>query len=157
MTEIHNYNQFAKIVNLCNDEVYLKAHSIVKANGIKLCTFNEHDNSYVYHVTDKNSDVILWYVNETLLRAKCSCHDYYVNFDSDNLHIDCEVLLSVVLFHTFVDDDNILREKYFQSDLQKSTLKLLRKNKLSRLPVLNNKELVGIVSERDIAKKLGIK
>ncbi|MBQ9026013.1 MAG: CBS domain-containing protein [Methanobrevibacter sp.] len=34
-------------------------------------------------------------------------------------------------------------------------LKLLRKNKISRLPVLNNKELVGIVSERDIANKLG--
>ena len=34
-------------------------------------------------------------------------------------------------------------------------LKLLRKNKISRLPVLNNKELVGIISERDIAKKLG--
>ena len=34
-------------------------------------------------------------------------------------------------------------------------LKLLRKNKVSRLPVLNNKELVGIVSERDIANKLG--
>ena len=34
-------------------------------------------------------------------------------------------------------------------------LKLLRKNRISRLPVLNNKELVGIVSERDIAKKLG--
>ena len=34
-------------------------------------------------------------------------------------------------------------------------LKLLRKNKISRLPVLNNKELVGIISERDIAEKLG--
>ena len=34
-------------------------------------------------------------------------------------------------------------------------LKLLRKNRISRLPVLNNKELVGIVSERDIAAKLG--
>jgi len=34
-------------------------------------------------------------------------------------------------------------------------LKLLRKNKISRLPVLNNKQLVGIISERDIAKKLG--
>ncbi len=34
-------------------------------------------------------------------------------------------------------------------------LKLLRKNKISRLPVLNNKQLVAIVSERDIAKKLG--
>ena len=34
-------------------------------------------------------------------------------------------------------------------------LKLLRKNKISRLPVFNNKELVGIISERDIAKKLG--
>lgn len=31
-------------------------------------------------------------------------------------------------------------------------LKLLRKNKISRLPVFNNKELVGIISERDIAK-----
>ena len=34
-------------------------------------------------------------------------------------------------------------------------LKLLRKNNVSRLPVVNNKELVGIVSERDIAAKLG--
>ena len=39
-------------------------------------------------------------------------------------------------------------------------LKLLRKNKISRLPVVNTnqdneKELVGIVSERDIANKLG--
>lgn len=34
-------------------------------------------------------------------------------------------------------------------------LKLLRKNRISRLPVLNNKELVGIISERDIAQKLG--
>ncbi len=39
-------------------------------------------------------------------------------------------------------------------------LKLLRKNNISRLPVLNTnennqKELVGIVSERDIANKLG--
>ncbi len=34
-------------------------------------------------------------------------------------------------------------------------LKLLRKNRISRLPVLNNKELTGIISERDIAKKLG--
>ena len=34
-------------------------------------------------------------------------------------------------------------------------LKLLRKNRISRIPVLNNKELVGIISERDIAKKLG--
>ena len=34
-------------------------------------------------------------------------------------------------------------------------LKLLRKNRISRLPVLNNKELVGIISERDIAAKLG--
>lgn len=34
-------------------------------------------------------------------------------------------------------------------------LKLLRKNNVSRLPVTNNKELVGIISERDIANKLG--
>ncbi|MDO5823928.1 CBS domain-containing protein [Methanobrevibacter sp.] len=34
-------------------------------------------------------------------------------------------------------------------------LKLLRKHNISRLPVTNNKELVGIVSERDIAAKLG--
>jgi CBS domain-containing protein len=34
-------------------------------------------------------------------------------------------------------------------------LKLLRKNNVSRLPVVNNKELVGIISERDIAAKLG--
>ena len=34
-------------------------------------------------------------------------------------------------------------------------LKLLRKNNVSRLPVTNNKELVGIISERDIAAKLG--
>lgn len=34
-------------------------------------------------------------------------------------------------------------------------LKLLRKNNVSRLPVTNNKELVGIISERDIADKLG--
>ena len=34
-------------------------------------------------------------------------------------------------------------------------LKLMRKNNISRLPVLNNKELVGIISERDIAAKLG--
>lgn len=34
-------------------------------------------------------------------------------------------------------------------------LKLLRKHNVSRLPVINNKELVGIISERDIADKLG--
>ena len=34
-------------------------------------------------------------------------------------------------------------------------LKLLRKYNVSRLPVTNNKELVGIISERDIANKLG--
>ena len=34
-------------------------------------------------------------------------------------------------------------------------LKLLRKHNISRLPVTNNKELVGIISERDIADKLG--
>jgi CBS domain-containing protein len=34
-------------------------------------------------------------------------------------------------------------------------LKLLRKHNVSRLPVTNNIELVGIISERDIANKLG--
>ena len=34
-------------------------------------------------------------------------------------------------------------------------LKLLRKHNVSRLPVTNHKELVGIISERDIAAKLG--
>ena len=34
-------------------------------------------------------------------------------------------------------------------------LRLLRKHNVSRLPVTNNKELVGIISERDIADKLG--
>ena len=34
-------------------------------------------------------------------------------------------------------------------------LKLLRKHNISRLPVTNHKELVGIISERDIANKLG--
>ena len=34
-------------------------------------------------------------------------------------------------------------------------LKLLRKHNVSRLPVTNNKELVGIISERDIAAKRG--
>ena len=34
-------------------------------------------------------------------------------------------------------------------------LKLFRKHNVSRLPVVNHKELVGIISERDIATKLG--
>ena len=34
-------------------------------------------------------------------------------------------------------------------------LKLLRKHNVSRLHVTNNKQLVGIISERDIANKLG--
>lgn len=49
-----------------------------------------------------------------------------------------------------VDKDQILSE----------AIKLMRKHKISRLPVLNTnqdnkKELVGIVSERDIANKIG--
>ena len=34
-------------------------------------------------------------------------------------------------------------------------LKLFRKHNVSRMPVVNHKELVGIISERDIATKLG--
>jgi CBS domain-containing protein len=58
---------------------------------------------------------------------------------------------------------NLMSEKLITIDKDQSLsdgLKLLRKNKVSRLPVVNTnenhqKELVGIVSERDIAKKLG--
>lgn len=58
---------------------------------------------------------------------------------------------------------NIMSEDLITIDKDQNltdALKLLRKNKISRLPVINSnkeneKELVGIVSERDIAKKLG--
>ena len=58
---------------------------------------------------------------------------------------------------------NLMSEELITIDKDQSLsdgLKLLRKNKVSRLPVINTnenhqKELVGIVSERDIAKKLG--
>lgn len=53
---------------------------------------------------------------------------------------------------------NLMSEDLITVDKDQSladALKLLRKHNVSRLPVLNNKELVGIVSERDIANKLG--
>lgn len=58
---------------------------------------------------------------------------------------------------------NIMSEDLITIDKDQNLLdglKLLRKNKISRLPVVNTnqnneKELVGIVSERDIANKLG--
>jgi len=58
---------------------------------------------------------------------------------------------------------NLMSEDLITIDKDQSLndgLKLLRKNKISRLPVVNTneknqKELVGIVSERDIARKLG--
>lgn len=58
---------------------------------------------------------------------------------------------------------NLMSESLITIDKDQSLsdgLKLLRKNKISRLPVTNandknEKELVGIVSERDIARKLG--
>ncbi|MDL2246016.1 CBS domain-containing protein [Methanobrevibacter sp. OttesenSCG-928-K11] len=58
---------------------------------------------------------------------------------------------------------NLMSEDLVTIDKDQSLsdgLKLLRKNNISRLPVVNTnenhqKELVGIVSERDIAKKLG--
>ena len=53
---------------------------------------------------------------------------------------------------------NLMSEELITIDKDQSlsdALKLLRKNNISRLPVLNNKELVGIISERDIANKLG--
>ena len=60
-------------------------------------------------------------------------------------------------------DDNMQIKNLMSEDLitvdkdQNLTdaLKLLRKHNVSRLPVINNKELVGIISERDIANKLG--
>ena len=53
---------------------------------------------------------------------------------------------------------NLMSEELITIDKDQSlsdALKLLRKNNISRLPVLNNKELVGIISERNIANKLG--
>ncbi|WP_409200419.1 HPP family protein [Methanobrevibacter sp. DSM 116169] len=58
---------------------------------------------------------------------------------------------------------NLMSENLITIDKDQSLtdgLKLLRKNNISRLPVVNTnsnneKELVGIVSERDIARKLG--
>lgn len=53
---------------------------------------------------------------------------------------------------------NLMSENLITIDKDQNlsdALKLLRKHNISRLPVTNNKELVGIVSERDIANKLG--
>ena len=53
---------------------------------------------------------------------------------------------------------NLMSEDIITVDKDQSlsdALKLLRKHNVSRLPVTNNKELVGIISERDIANKLG--
>lgn len=53
---------------------------------------------------------------------------------------------------------NLMSEELITVDKDQNltdALKLLRKHNVSRLPVTNNKELVGIISERDIANKLG--
>ncbi|WP_406533324.1 CBS domain-containing protein [Methanobrevibacter sp.] len=53
---------------------------------------------------------------------------------------------------------NLMSENIITVDKDQNltdALKLLRKHNVSRLPVTNNKELVGIISERDIANKLG--
>ena len=53
---------------------------------------------------------------------------------------------------------NLMSEELITVDKDQNlsdALKLLRKYNVSRLPVTNNKELVGIISERDIANKLG--
>ena len=53
---------------------------------------------------------------------------------------------------------NLMSEDIISIDKDQNlsdALKLLRKHNVSRLPVTNNKELVGIISERDIANKLG--
>ena len=53
---------------------------------------------------------------------------------------------------------NLMSEEIITIDKDQNlsdALKLLRKHNVSRLPVTNHKELVGIISERDIAAKLG--
>lgn len=53
---------------------------------------------------------------------------------------------------------NLMSEEIITIDKDQNlsdALKLLRKHNVSRLPVTNNKQLVGIISERDIAAKLG--
>ena len=53
---------------------------------------------------------------------------------------------------------NLMSEELITVDKDQNlsdALKLLRKHNVSRLPVTNKKELVGIISERDIANKLG--
>ena len=53
---------------------------------------------------------------------------------------------------------NLMSEDIISIDKDQNladALKLWRKHNVSRLPVTNNKELVGIISERDIANKLG--
>ena len=53
---------------------------------------------------------------------------------------------------------NLMSEEIITVDKDQNlsdALKVLRKHSVSRLPVINNKELVGIISERDIANKLG--
>ncbi|MBE6499421.1 MAG: CBS domain-containing protein [Methanobrevibacter thaueri] len=53
---------------------------------------------------------------------------------------------------------NLMSEELITIDKDQNlsdALKLLRKHNVSRLPVTNNKKLVGIISERDIANKLG--
>ena len=53
---------------------------------------------------------------------------------------------------------NLMSENIITVDKDQNltdALKLFRKHNVSRLPVTNNKELVGIISERDIANKLG--
>ena len=53
---------------------------------------------------------------------------------------------------------NLMSEELITVDKDQNlsdALKLLRKHNVSRLPVTNNKELVGIISERDITNKLG--
>ncbi|AMD18234.1 inosine-5-monophosphate dehydrogenase [Methanobrevibacter sp. YE315] len=53
---------------------------------------------------------------------------------------------------------NLMSEEVITVDKDQNlsdALKLFRKHNVSRLPVTNHKELVGIISERDIANKLG--
>ena len=53
---------------------------------------------------------------------------------------------------------NLMSEELITVDKDQNltdALKLLRKHNVSRLPVTNNKELVGIISERDISNALG--
>lgn len=118
MAIVHKYDEFSRIANLCNNDVYLKAYSLVKTLKINYVSYNEHDNSFLYNISDTNCDVTLWYDNDTLIKAKCSCHEVITDFSTDNPKIECEYLFSVIIYHTFEKDDESLQDNLFLTELQ---------------------------------------